>query len=66
MNDEIILALRATKEKLAEEAGFDIQRLVADIQREEKQSANQGRLVLQPPQGDPRSLGFEQIRFASH
>lgn len=48
MNDEIITALRATKEKLAQDAGFDIERLIANIQQEEKMSALQGRVVLQP------------------
>lgn len=65
MTDEIIKELRATKEKLAKDAGFDIHRLVENIQREEAASAAQGRVVLQPPSGDTPNLGFQQIRFAA-
>ena len=65
MTDEIIKALRATKEKFAKNAGFDINRLVESIQREEAASAAQGRVVLQPPSGDTPNLGFQQIRFAA-
>lgn len=65
MNDEIITALRATKEKLAEEVGFDIERLIANIQQEENRSAIQGRVVLQPADAKPSGLGFEKIRFAN-
>lgn len=66
MNDEIITALRAAKEKLAQEAGFDIERLIANIQQEEMLSAKQGRVVLQPSDAQPSGLGFQQIRFANH
>lgn len=66
MNDEIITTLRATKEKLAQEAGFDIERLIANIQQEEKMSAMQGRVVLQPSEVTPSGLGFEKIRFVNH
>ncbi len=65
MTDEIIKALRATKENLVKEAGFDINRLVESIQREEAASAAQGRVVLQPPTGDVPNLGFQQIRFSA-
>ena len=65
MTDEIIKALRATKENFAKNAGFDINRLVESIQREEAASAAQGRVVLQPPSGDTPNLGFQQIRFAT-
>ena len=44
MTDEIIKALRATKENFAKDSGFDIHRLVESIQREEPASAAQGRL----------------------
>lgn len=66
MNDEIIKALRATKERLAQEAEFDIQRLIKSIQHEESISAEQGRVVLQPPLGRPSHSDFQQIRFAGH
>lgn len=65
MNDEIITTLRATKEKLAQEAGFDIERLIANIQQEEKLSVLQGRVVLQPADTKPSGLGFEKIRFVN-
>lgn len=66
MNDEIITKLRAIKEKLAQEAGFDIERLIANIQQEEKLSAMQGRVVLQPADAKPSGLGFEKVRFVNH
>ena len=65
MTDEIIKALRATKENLAKDAGFDLKRLVETIQREEAASVEQGRVVLQPPTGDSPNLGFQKIRFAA-
>lgn len=33
MNDEIITALRAAKEKLGQETGFDVERLITNIQQ---------------------------------
>lgn len=66
MNDEIITTLRAAKEKLAQEAGFDIDQLIARIQQEEKLSAMQGRVVLQPEDAKPSGLGFQQIRFVNY
>ncbi len=67
MNDEIIVDLCVTKPKLAEQAGFDIQRLVAQIQKEEAADAASGIQVLQPlpasaTTGANRSI-FQQIRF---
>ena len=66
MNDEIITTLRAAKEKLAQEVGFDMERLIANIQQEEKLSAMQGRVVLQPADARPSGLGFEKIRFVNN
>ncbi len=67
MNDEIIVELRATKLKLAEQAGFDMQRLVAQIQQEEAASAASGIQVLQPLPAtaatDANRSSFQQIRF---
>jgi hypothetical protein len=67
MNDEIIVELRATKLKLAEQAGFDMQRLVAQIQQEEAASAASGIQVLRPPLASARTganrSSFQQIRF---
>ena len=65
MTDEIIKPLRATKENFAKDAGFDIHRLVENIQREQAASAAQGRVFMQPPSGDTPSLEFQQIRFAT-
>ena len=39
MNDEIIKALHATKERLAQDAQLDIKRLIESVQREEAISA---------------------------
>jgi hypothetical protein len=48
MNDEIMIELRASKLQLAEQAGLDMQCLVAQIQQEEAASAANGIQVLQP------------------
>ena len=45
MNDEIISALHATKEHLAQDAELDIKRLIESVQREEAISAAQGRII---------------------
>jgi hypothetical protein len=66
MSDEIIRTLRATKERLAQDAGLDIKRLIESIQQGEKQSAAQGRVVLQPPSGNQSPSSFQKIRFAGH
>ena len=66
MNDEIIKALHATKEHLAQDAKFDIKRLIESVQREEVTSAAQGRIVLQPPSENRAPSVFQQIRFAPH
>jgi hypothetical protein len=66
MSDEILNALRATKERLAQDAGFDMKRLVESIRQGEMRSAAQGRVVLQPPTGNQSPSVFQQIRFAGH
>jgi hypothetical protein len=66
MNDEIIKALHATKEHLAQDAGLDIKRLIESVQREEAISAAQGRIVLQPPSETREPSVFKQIRFTQH
>ncbi len=66
MNDEIIKALHATKEHLAQDAEFDIKRLIESVQREEATSAAQGRIVLQPTPENRESSIFQQIRFTHH
>ena len=66
MNDEIIADLRATKERLAADANFDIKTLIERIRSEERVSAAQGRVVLQPPPSNTALSEFQQIRFARH
>ncbi|MBK7003898.1 MAG: hypothetical protein IPH37_01180 [Burkholderiales bacterium] len=66
MNDEIIKALHATKEHLAQDAGLDIKRLIESVQREEAISASLGRIIVQPPATNQAPSVFQQIRFAHH
>lgn len=66
MNDEIIKALHATKERLAQDAQLDIKRLIESVQREEAISAAQGRTVLQPPSENRERSVFQKIRFTQH
>ena len=42
MNDEIIVEVRAIKEALAEESGFDIRRIAEEIRKSEIQSEAEG------------------------
>lgn len=63
MNDEIIKAPHATKERLAQDAQLDIKRLIESVQREEAISAAQGRIVLQPPIWRSGALGFSTNPF---
>jgi hypothetical protein len=66
MNDEIIKALRATKERLAQDAGLDIKRLIQNIQHEEACSTADGRVVLQAPVNKRAHTDFQKIRFANN
>ena len=66
MNDEIIKALHATKEHLAQDAELDIKRLIENVQREEAISVAQGRIVLQPPSKNREPSVFQQIRFTHY
>lgn len=66
MNDEIITELRATKERLAADANFDIKKLIERIRSEEHASAAQGRVIMQPPPSSTARSEFQQIRFARH
>ena len=66
MNDEIIKALRTTKERLAQDAGLDIKRLIQNIQHEEASSVALGRVVLQPPADKRAPTDFQKIRFVSN
>lgn len=64
MNDEIIVEVRAIKEALAEESGFDIRRIAKEIRKSEIQSAAEGwKHIPAPLQPMPRST-FQRTRFA--
>jgi hypothetical protein len=65
MNDEIIKALHATKEHLAQDAELDIKRLIESVQREEAISAAQGRIILQPPSGNREPQFFNRSGLPS-
>ena len=64
MNDEIITELRAIKEALAEESGFDIRRMAEEIRRSEARSEAEGwKHIAAPLQPLPHSA-FQRTRFA--
>jgi hypothetical protein len=66
-NDEIIVELSAIILKLAGQAGFHMQRLVAQIQPEEAASTAGGIQMLQPLPASAATVAnrpsFQQIRF---
>ena len=66
MNDEIITELRATKQRLAADTNFDIKKLIELIRSEERLSAAEGRVILQPPPSSTPRSEFQQIRFVRH
>ncbi len=64
MNDEIIDEVRAVKEALAEESGFNIRRIAEEIRKSEAQSELEGwKHVVAPVQPLPNSE-FQRTRFA--
>lgn len=64
MNDEIIAEVRAIKEALAEESGFDIRRIAEEIRKSEAQSEAEGwKHIAAPLQPLPKST-FQRARFA--
>ncbi|MFZ4538713.1 hypothetical protein [Propionivibrio sp.] len=64
MNDEIIIEVRAIKEALAEESGFDIRRIAEEIRKSEIQSEAEGwKHITAPSQPLPAST-FQRARFA--
>jgi hypothetical protein len=64
MNDEIIIEVRAIKEALAEESGFDIRRIAEEIRKSEAQSESEGwKHICAPLQPLPNSA-FQRTRFA--
>jgi hypothetical protein len=64
MNDEILVEVRAIKEALAEESGFNIRRIAEEIRKSEAQSAAEGwKHIAAPLQPLPNSA-FRRTRFA--
>lgn len=64
MNDEILSELRAIKESLAGQSGFDIRRIAEEIRKSEVQSEAEGwKHVNVPLQALPDST-FQRTRFA--
>ena len=64
MNDEILVEVRAIKEALAEESGFNIRRIAEEIRKSEAQSEAEGwKHIAAPLQPLPDSA-FRRTRFA--
>jgi hypothetical protein len=63
MNDEIIAEVRAIKEALAEESGFDIRRIAEEIRKSEAQSEAEEWHIPAPVSPLPNSE-FQRTRFA--
>jgi hypothetical protein len=63
MRDEIIDEVRAIKERLAEELGFDMRRIFEAIKRSEAQTESEGWRHVQPSANLPKSA-FRRTRFA--
>lgn len=64
MNDEILGELRAIKEALAGQSGFDIRRMAEEIRKSEAQSEAEGwKHINVPLQAVPNST-FQRTRFA--
>jgi hypothetical protein len=64
MNDEIIVEVRAIKEALAEESGFDIRRIADEIRKSEAQSEAEGWKHITAPLQLLPSSAFQRTRFA--
>jgi hypothetical protein len=64
VNDEIIAELRAIKEALAEECGFDIRRIAEEIRKSEIQSEAEGWKHLPAPSQPLPPSAFQRTRFA--
>lgn len=64
MNDEILEELRAIKEALAGQSGFDIRRIAEEIRKSEAQNEAEGwKHINVPLQPLPNST-FQRTRFA--
>lgn len=64
MNDEIIAEVRAVKEALAEESGFDIRRIAEEIRKSEAQSEAEGWRHIAAPLSPLPISDFQRTRFA--
>lgn len=64
MNDEIIVEVRAVKEALAEESGFDIRRIAEEIRKSEAQSEAEGWKHVTAPLQPLSNSTFQRTRFA--
>lgn len=64
MNDEIITEVRAIKEALAEESGFDIRRIAEEIRKSEVQSEAEGWRHVTAPLLPLADSAFQRTRFA--
>ena len=64
MNDEIIVEVRAIKEALAEESGFDIRRIAEEIRKSEIQSEAEGWKHISAPLQPLPNSAFQRTRFA--
>ncbi|MDO8812609.1 MAG: hypothetical protein Q7J38_11360 [Gallionella sp.] len=64
MNDEIIAEVRAIKEALAEESGFDIRRIAEEIRKSETQSEAEGWMHVAAPLSPSPNSVFQRTRFA--
>lgn len=64
MNDEIINGVRAIKEALAEESGFDIRRIAEEIRKSEAQSEAEGWRHISAPLPPLPGSEFQRTRFA--
>lgn len=62
-NDEIFAEVRAIKEALAEESGFDIRRMAEEIRKSEIQSEAEGWQHVAAPLQPLPSSAFQRNRF---
>jgi len=64
MNDEIITEVRAIKEALAKESGFDIRRIAEEIRKSEIQSDAEGWKHIAAPLQPLTNSALQRTRFA--
>jgi hypothetical protein len=63
MRDEIIDEVRAVKEALAEQFGFDARLIFEDIKRSEMQSEAEGWQHIAPPASPVPDSSLRRVRF---